>query len=324
MEHTDFNYVMPESGKRDQQSVAVGPARPHVRAQVYADVEVVGARLIAFDPGTCAADASGWTLADVIVLDCPRADARTLAALAQLDMVVAEAGKQLLVWTTTDALDAVFGCLDQSGAQILLDPTPGEHVIALSVALAKIPTMRVNELTGDDRLTLLQMSEQVARIAARLDSLSAGKLLQTSSVGRLESPSDPFKPETPQNDRAHRISRPALPDPRLVRQIIAMRKQRFRYFGDDLFADPAWDILLDLTAARAEHKRVSVTSLCIASNVPPTTALRWIAQMTEAGLLVRVQDDADRRRAFIAISDRAADAMARYFAELGKAAATVI
>jgi DNA-binding MarR family transcriptional regulator len=115
-----------------------------------------------------------------------------------------------------------------------------------------------------------------------------------------------------------RTPRPALPDPRLVRRIIHQRQLRARYFGGDLFADPAWDILLDLTAARAEHTRVSVTSLCIASGVPPTTALRWIAQMTDAGLLDRVEDETDRRRAFIALSDKAAEAMARYFAELGK------
>jgi len=75
-------------------------------------------------------------------------------------------------------------------------------------------------------------------------------------------------------------------------------------------------MLLDLTAARAEHKRVSVTSLCIASGVPPTTALRWIAQLTEAELLCRAEDATDRRRAFIALSDKAADAMAHYFAEI--------
>ena len=102
-----------------------------------------------------------------------------------------------------------------------------------------------------------------------------------------------------------------------MRQIIRQRHARARYFDSELFADPAWDILLDLTAARAEHKRVSVTSLCIASGVPPTTALRWIAQMTEAGLLERVEDESDKRRAFIALTDRAADAMARYFAEVG-------
>jgi DNA-binding MarR family transcriptional regulator len=58
--------------------------------------------------------------------------------------------------------------------------------------------------------------------------------------------------------------------------------------------------------------------------VPPTTALRWIRQLTEAGLLERVEDETDRRRAFIALADRAADAMARYFAELGKRGAPVV
>jgi DNA-binding MarR family transcriptional regulator len=109
-----------------------------------------------------------------------------------------------------------------------------------------------------------------------------------------------------------------------LRRIIRQRQLRARFFDGDLFADPAWDMLLDLTAARAEHKRVSVTSLCIASGVPPTTALRWISQMTGAGLLERVEDDTDRRRAFIALSEHAADAMARYFAELGSAASRMV
>ena len=126
------------------------------------------------------------------------------------------------------------------------------------------------------------------------------------------------------DERLVRTPRPPLPDPRLVRRIIAQRQLRARFFDPELFADPAWDILLDLTAARAEHARVSVTSLCIASGVPPTTALRWIGQMTEAGLLERVEDESDRRRAFIALTDAAADAMARYFAELGKRGAQAL
>jgi outer membrane protein OmpA-like peptidoglycan-associated protein len=37
-----------------------------------------------------------------------------------------------------------------------------------------------------------------------------------------------------------------------------------------------------------------------------------------------VEDDADKRRAFIALSDRTAEAMARYFADLGAEAAQVV
>ena len=63
---------------------------------------------------------------------------------------------------------------------------------------------------------------------------------------------------------------------------------------------------------------MSVTSLCIASGVPPTTALRWISQMVDQGLLERVSDDSDKRRAFIALTDKSADGMARYFSVLTK------
>ena len=111
-----------------------------------------------------------------------------------------------------------------------------------------------------------------------------------------------------------------LPQPSLVRQVIRDRRMRERYFDAQLFADPAWDMLLDLTASRAEQSRVSVTSLCIASGVPSTTALRWIGQMVEQGLFERVNDAADRRRAFIALSDTCADKMARYFADISTGA----
>lgn len=39
-----------------------------------------------------------------------------------------------------------------------------------------------------------------------------------------------------------RQSRKALPDPRLVRSIIRCRQMRLRFFDQDLFADPAWDM----------------------------------------------------------------------------------
>lgn len=294
------------------------------RQAIGEDVVAAGLRLGDVASIDALRESEARALADLIVLDCPWADAATLAALARLDLRAANAGAQLVVSTGIEALDAVFGCLDQSRAQVLVDPTRGERVIALGRALAMLPSMRVRELSHDDRLTLLRLTEQVSEIAARLDRLSAG-LPRDPGAFRLESPSREYRGEAEgaEESSARKLLRPArppLPDPRLVRRIIRQRRLRDRFFDPALFADPAWDILLDLTAARAEHNRVSVTSLCIASGVPPTTALRWISQMVEAGLLERVEDDADRRRAFIALSDRTADAMARYFADLGKGA----
>jgi hypothetical protein len=122
--------------------------------------------------------------------------------------------------------------------------------------------------------------------------------------------------QPPGDESPARRSRPPLPDPRLVRQVLRQRRMRDRYFGAELFGDPAWDMLLDLAAARAEHKHTSVTSLCIASGVPTTTALRWVGQLTEAGLVSRQQDDTDRRRAFLVLTDKAVGALARYFADV--------
>jgi len=154
----------------------------------------------------------------------------------------------------------------------------------------------------DVTLDLIRLHQ---RIGEWLVTATAG------TVGRDAEQADHHGLEAPRR----RTTRPPLPDPRLVRAIIRQRSSRMRYFLDDMFADPAWDMLLDLTAARAEHTRVSVTSLCIASGVPNTTALRWITLMVQAGLVERVEDDTDRRRAFVQLTDRAADAMARYFAD---------
>lgn len=188
----------------------------------------------------------------------------------------------------------------------------------------------MKELSEEDYLTFKHLAERVSQIAEKLDRLSATDTMATvagdAGAFRFESPRQDFDAQSDVGIRrpTRGAARLPLPDPRLVRRIIRQRQLRARFFDGDLFADPAWDMLLDLTAARAEHVRVSVTSLCIASGVPPTTALRWINQMIEAGLFERIEDDTDRRRAFIALTDRAADAMARYFAELGASAAKLV
>lgn len=279
-------------------------------------------------------------LGEAVMLDCPRADAATLAALSRLDMRVARSAAQMVVSTSVDALEDVFACLDQSGAQILVDPRRSERLVALGRMLSLTGHMRLRELSEEDRMALLRLSEQVEQIARKLDGVQfvrTGGESGQSAAAPVQSAAPeggtihragaggswPPGHDTPQ-DRMQRATRPPLPDPRLVRRIIRQRQLRARFFDTDLFADPAWDILLDLTAARAEHVRVSVTSLCIASGVPPTTALRWIGQMTEAGLLTRVEDETDRRRAFITLTEKAADGMARYFAALDAAGAQLV
>lgn len=296
-------------------AISIYADRESLRLELAEDAQAVGLR-----PGQVAEldallDGEAEFLGDLILLDCPEATGKVLASLARLDMRAARTGAQLIVSTSIEGLDGVFGSLEQCNSHILVAPTRGQRVIALGDSLTKMSTMRLHELSNDDRLTLLRLTEQVGQMAERLERLSDAPDGEPSAF-RFESAGQAFNGEPTADVGVQRQTRIALPDPRLVRQIIRQRQTRAQFFDGELFADPAWDMLLDLTAARAEHKRVSVTSLCIASGVPPTTALRWIAQMVDDGVLDRVQDDTDRRRAFIALSEGAADAMARYFAEI--------
>lgn len=326
MLQADFAYAPANDASAAPLAVSIFADRPNLREELREDAEAAGLFVRECGPVAALLEGEPCALGEFVLLDCPAADVAMLAALTRLDMRAARSGAQLVVSTGVDALDDVFACCDQSSPQILVDPTRAERVLALGRVLAQVPGLRLREMSQDDRLTLLRLTEQVGEIARRLERLgSGGGIAGEERAFRFESPASAWNGDRPPaEERLARPPRPPLPDPRLVRRIIRKRQLRARFFGRELFADPAWDILLDLTAARAEHERVSVTSACIASGVPPTTALRWIGQMTEAGLLVRVRDDVDRRRAFVALSDAAADAMARYFAELDKAATQAI
>ena len=102
-----------------------------------------------------------------------------------------------------------------------------------------------------------------------------------------------------------------------VRTVIRARRLRARFFSEELFADPAWDMLLDLLQAEIAQLRVPVSSLCIAAAVPATTALRWLKTMVSNGLFVRRADPHDGRRVFVELSPDASRALRRYFAEIG-------
>lgn len=100
-----------------------------------------------------------------------------------------------------------------------------------------------------------------------------------------------------------------------LKWIMKMRYRRGRQFGAELFADPAWDILLDLTLARLEGRRTPVSSLCIASNVPTTTALRWIKVMQDKGMIERKADPLDSRRSFVDICEPVFQTMLAFLAQ---------
>lgn len=302
-------------------AVSIFSDRAYLRTEMAEDAAAAGLRVTRMSELHSLLAEAEHPLGDLVLVDCPVIEGAELAALSRLDIRAARTGTQLVVSTSIGSLDDVFGCLDQSAAHILVSPSRADRIIALG-RLLTAQGSRVRELSDHDRMSLLRLTEQVSQIAQQLETLSApaddGTVVKASAFSF-----DGNGARDPASQRLVRHARAALPDPRLVRKMIRQRQLRARFFEGDLFADPAWDMLLDLTAARAEHKRVSVTSLCIASGVPPTTALRWISQMSDLGLFCRAEDEMDRRRAFITLSDKATEAMAHFFAEVGSGVLTV-
>jgi DNA-binding MarR family transcriptional regulator len=99
-----------------------------------------------------------------------------------------------------------------------------------------------------------------------------------------------------------------------VQKLIDARRLRARFFDENLFADPAWDILLDLYRAHLAQQRICVTSVCFGAGVPVSTALRWLNALEERDLARRSQDPLDGRRFFVELTPKGVSAMKGYFA----------
>lgn len=97
-----------------------------------------------------------------------------------------------------------------------------------------------------------------------------------------------------------------------AREELRWREARGRFFSADLWGELGWSILLDLFVQRVRGKAVSITSACIASGGPPTTALRWLHQLEQEGLIYSQACSADARRRYVGLSPSGYESMRRY------------
>jgi hypothetical protein len=226
--------------------------------------------------------------------------------LTQVSDDVANGRYAAVVSATGDLIDSAAARLGQSDVELIVDADDADRAAALAIATARsgIPLRLADAATDQSAARLRQLSDEVSRIASTLARLSTGPSSVAATAGSLAVPSG----EIP-NLSAD-----------TVRAVIRARRLRSRYFPDELFADPAWDMLLDLLQAEIAQLRVPVSSLCIAAAVPATTALRWLKTMVAEGLFLRRADPHDGRRVFVELAPAASQGLRRYFAEVGSAA----
>jgi hypothetical protein len=272
------------------------------------------------------ADATGCRVANVMGVAAapgsPRDCAPGAALLFELEGADMESAGPILDWAQDEAEAGArrvvismtapwidFVCARTFGSQVVHLCGAGEAERIGEVAWAsRMGGPRLHDIGRDEGSVILQqLSQDVGRIAAILASLSDEE--QTAIAAK---PAQPTDKEEPGIEAA------------FVRTMIRARRLREQFFRGGLFADPAWDMLLDLMAARLEDNRVAVSSLCIAAAVPATTALRWIKALTDRGLFVRSADPQDGRRVYIGLSDDAARALTAYLRAVQRMAPTAI
>lgn len=220
---------------------------------------------------------------------------------------------EMVVLDLALASPELAGGLGANGPRLLAFGDPAYAGLALQANLADF----IADGASDDQLLAAiaaaflpgpeyGVAELSDRSAARLGASNAEAERIAAAVARLNaSGSNPARA-------------PGSVSAASIRALIRARRARDRFFPGEIFGDPAWDMLLDLTAAHLEQRQVSVSSLCIAAAVPATTALRWIRNLCDAGLFVRHNDPDDARRAFIALPPPVAGAMFDYLAAIGE------
>jgi predicted transcriptional regulator len=247
--------------------------------------------------------------AALIELDGSAPDESLLPLLDWAREEAARGARRIVVSAPSALIDLVAARLPGSGVAHLCEASEAERSAAIAAAGAP-PAARLHDLRRDDAPAILQqLTEDVGRIAALLSSLSeedAAGIVVAKPAGAAAG------------------GEAASLDAAAVRAIIRARRMRDQFFRGEIFADPAWDMLLDLMAARIEGKRVAVSSLCIAAAVPATTALRWIKMLTDRGLFVRSADPQDGRRVYIELSEEGARGLAAYLRAIERLGVSVI
>lgn len=94
-------------------------------------------------------------------------------------------------------------------------------------------------------------------------------------------------------------------------QMEAVRfRQRHLKLGE--ISEGSWVMVLELYIARCSRATLSVTSLCYASGLSLTSAIRRIDELEKENVAIRSRDPKDKRRILVTLTDHAFLEVERY------------
>jgi DNA-binding MarR family transcriptional regulator len=101
-----------------------------------------------------------------------------------------------------------------------------------------------------------------------------------------------------------------------ARRLLENRRKRIAIFGAQMFAEPAWDMLL-LLFLSGRGRRQTQSSLCELSGASRSTAMRWIEFLAGRGLVRREDHPTDKRHNFVSLTEKGRHLLDLYLSETG-------
>lgn len=151
-------------------------------------------------------------------------------------------------------------------------------------------------------------AETITRLARQIDEAQ-----HTLDELRRQCGCDTFKGAVVEPEKRHQTA--------LEAATMAYEQRRLRpkhLNNEEIFGEPAWDMLLDLYVHQAQNEKVSVKSACINSRAPTATALRWLNVLEMKGLVSCLDDPDDAQRRLIKLTPEGYEAMTRYLNEIAR------
>lgn len=143
--------------------------------------------------------------------------------------------------------------------------------------------------------------EDAARLMTRLAESTEAEVVGTAPSGR---------PKV--------VTRQALIN--AARHELADRQRRRQFLPEEMFGEPAWEMLL-LLYVEQQGTRLNVARLSANLGLAGTTTLRWLVYLEENQLIQREPNPIDQRTAFLKLTVKGVEALDMYFSEAALRAA---
>ena len=231
------------------------------------------------------------------------------------------AGRPLAaVLLVSDTLISVMRDIARSnGIEIVVHPAADDDLLTAARAAARWcdSSRQADELRHSTLALLSAMQDQAGKLLGRIDD---GAFRNTRAHSKHDATPPPavvaadIHPVETATARSH-VSSPVVGSG-MIKTLLRLQSLQQATFGQGVIDVAAWVMLLDLLLSHVNGKRLGVTALCIGAGVPLTTALRRIDELVASGLAEKQADPIDRRRSFVAITEKGDECIRGYVERL--------